>query len=151
LEPLETTQNIHFFIIHFTYNMKGTFFNLKLRSLVAMFFLLGGLFFATNSAKAQSFNWLGETQAVTQLSADIDQMSLDIQNFVPGSSQYKNLQNHIYYYKLVMVTIEGGTTVEVSVNEQLGHVNDQFNEANKFLSKTTLVGLYNDIVLILTN
>lgn len=88
---------------------------------------------------------------MTQLNADIDQMSLDIQNFVPGSPQYDNLQNHIYYYKLVMVTIEGGSTVEVAVNEQLGHVNDQFNEASNLLPKTTLVGLYNDIVLTLTN
>ena len=131
--------------------MKGTFFQLKLRSLVAMFFLLGGLFFATNSAEAQSFNWMTESQAVTALTAEVEQMSLDIQNFVPGSTQYKNLINHMAYYKLILVSVESGVIVETAVNENLGHVNDQYNASKDLLPKNTLVGLFNDAVVLLTN
>lgn len=131
--------------------MKGTFFNFKLRSIVAMFFLLGGLFFSANRAEAQSFNWMTEPQATAQLNTEIDQMSLDIQGFVPGSPQYDNLLNHITYYKLILESIESGTIVETAVNESLGHVNDQFNAGDQFLSKNQLVVLFNDAVILLTN
>lgn len=131
--------------------MKRTFFQLKLRTLVAMFFLLGGLFFSANRAEAQSFNWKNESQAMSTLSSEIEQMSLDIQNFVPGSTQYKNLYNHLSYYKLIAVSIEEGNTVEPAVNSSLLHVNDQFDAANKLLPKNVLAALFNDAVTLLTN
>lgn len=131
--------------------MKGTFFQFKLRTLVAMFFLLGGLFLSANRAEAQTFNWMTESQAVSQLNAEVEQLSLDIQNFVPGSTQYKNISNHLTYYKLIMVSIETGATVPVAVNDNLGHVNDQFDAGDKLLPKDVLVGLFNDAVDLLTN
>lgn len=137
---------------HFYYfNMKKSFFKRNFRALVAMFFLLGGLFFATNRAAAQSYNWKSESQAMAQLQSEMDQLSLDIQNFVPGSTQYKNLINHLAYYKLITVSIEEGHTTETAVNESLGHVNDQYSATKDFLSKTVLVGLFNDAVVLLTN
>jgi hypothetical protein len=131
--------------------MKGTFFPLKMRSLVAMFFFLGALFFSANRAEAQTFNWMNETQAMSQLAAEVDQLSLDIQNFVPGSTPYKDALNHMSYYKLIQVDIEAGSTVESAVNESLLHINDQFDAANKFLSKATLAALFDDAVILLTN
>jgi hypothetical protein len=130
--------------------MKRTFFQPKLRTLVAMFFLLGGMFFSANRAEAQSFNWMTQQEALVQLSAEIEQMSLDIQNFVPGSTQYKNLANHLTYYKLITVAIEEGKIVEVAVNDSLLHVNDQFDAMNKLLNKTTLTGLFDDATVLLT-
>jgi hypothetical protein len=130
--------------------MKRTFFQPKLRTLVAMFFLLGGMFFSANRAEAQSFNWMTQQEALVQLSAEIEQMSLDIQNFVPGSTQYKNLANHLTYYKLITVAIEEGKIVEVAVNDSLLHVNDQFDAMNKLLNKTTLAGLFDDAAVLLT-
>ena len=137
-----------FSLIFFVTIMKRTFF--KLRTLVAMFFLLGGMFFAANRAEAQSFNWMAESQALTQLSTEIDQLGLDLQNFVPGSTQYKNTLNHIAYYKLITASIGQGNNVETAVNAALPHVNDQFSEFNKLLSKNALVVLFNDAVVLLT-
>ena len=130
--------------------MKRTFFQFKLRTLVAMFFLLAGMLFSANRAEAQSFNWMTESQALTELSTALDQLSLDIQNFVPGSTPYKDALNHIAYYKLITESVNAGTPVETAVNESLGHVNDQFDALNKFLAKNALVALYDDAVNLLT-
>lgn len=131
--------------------MKRTFFKRNFRALVAMFFLLGGLFFATNRATAQSYNWKTEADAQTVLLAQVDQLNLDIQNFVPGSSQYKDLQNHIDYYKLIYTDLEDGSSTEAAVNNNLGHLNDRFSATEDFLPKTVIVGLFNDAVILLTN
>ena len=124
---------------------------MKLRTLVAMFFLLGGLFFSANRAEAQSFNWKSESQAMSTLSSEIEQMSLDIQNFVPGSTQYKNLYNHLHYYKLISVSLEEGSTVEPAVNSSLLQVNSQFDAFSKMLPKNVLAALFDDAVTLLTN
>ena len=130
--------------------MKRTFFKIKLRTLVAMFFLLGAMFFSANRAEAQSYNWLNESAALNALNVEIEQMALDIQNFVPGSTPYKNLANHINYYKLILVSIETGTNVETAVNTSLPAVNNNFASENQMLSKSALTTLFNDAVVLLT-
>ena len=131
--------------------MKGTFFNFKLRTLVAMFFILGGMLFSANRAEAQAFNWMNESQAMTQLTTEIEQLSLDLGNFVPGSTQYKNLYNHLNYYKLITVALEEGMSTADATNSSLPHVNDQFDAMSKFLGKQALDLLYADAVTLLTN
>jgi hypothetical protein len=129
--------------------MKRTYFKFTLRTLVAMFFLLGGMFFA-NRAEAQSYNWLNESEAVNKLNTEIDQLALDIQNFVPGSTPYKNMANQIHYYKLIMLELEGGLNTESSASTALPKVNNQFGSENQMLSKTALTNLYNGAVVLLT-
>lgn len=131
--------------------MKRTFFNRNLRALLATAVLLLGLSLFADQASAQSYNWVSEPQAIARLSAEIDQLSLDIQNFVPGSNLYKDLENKIAYYKLISVSIEEGATTGTATTESLPRVNDRFSTAQDFIPKAQLAVLFDDAVILLTN
>lgn len=132
--------------------MKRTFFFSQGRqSLLALFFLLGGMLLSADQLSAQSYNWMTESLAIITLEAEIDQQSLDLTNYTPGSTPYKNILNHLSYYKLIQVSLSEGSSVPQAVDGNLTKVNDQFNTTSGMLSKTALAQLYADAVDLLTN
>lgn len=130
--------------------MKKVFSTIGRPSLLAVFFLLGGLLLTANRAEAQSYNWMTESQALSTLEAEIDQLAIDITNFTPGSTPYKAMANKIHYYKLIHGSVQTGMAVPQAVEVNLGKVNDQFDTTAAMLSKNALVQLYNDAVILLT-
>ncbi|MBL7827194.1 MAG: hypothetical protein JNJ57_11215 [Saprospiraceae bacterium] len=130
--------------------MKRTFFKRNLRSIVATVILLCGLFLSVNRAEAQSYNWVSESIATTKVAEQLDQLSLDIQNFVPGSTPYKNMENQIAYYKLIAVALEDGLPTGTAVSESLPKVNDRFNSTKDFVTKVKLQELFDGAVVLLT-
>lgn len=130
--------------------MKKAFSTIGRRSLLAVFFLLGGLLLTANRLQAQTYNWMTESQALSTLEAEIDQLALDITNYTPGSTPYKNIANHIYYYKIIHGAVQTGMPVPQAVEENLARVNDQFNTTSAMLPKNTLVQLHTDAVTLLT-
>jgi len=132
--------------------MKRTFFFSQSRQpLLVLFFLLGGMLLTADRLAAQSHNWMTESLAISTLEVEIDQQVLDLTNYTPGSTPYKNILNHINYYKLIHNGIEEGSTVQQAVDGSLTKLNDQFNTTSGMLNKTTLAQLYADAVELLTN
>ena len=132
--------------------MKRTFFSPQGRQpLLVLFFLLGGMLLTADRLAAQSHNWITESLAIITLEAEIDQQSLDLTNYTPGSTPYKNILNHLSYYKLIQVSLSEGSSVPQAVDGNLTKVNDQFNTTSGMLSKTALAQLYADAVDLLTN
>ncbi|MBK6998216.1 MAG: hypothetical protein IPH31_26295 [Lewinellaceae bacterium] len=132
--------------------MKRTFFFSQGRqSLLALFFLLGGMLLTADRLAAQSYNWMSESLALNTLEVEIDQQVLDLTNYTPGSTPYKNIMNHIIYYKHIHNGIEEGSTVQQAVDGSLAKMNDEFNTTSGMLNKTTLSLLYEDAVQLLTN
>lgn len=99
--------------------MKGTFVKQIQRSLVAVLLVVGALAFSTTRANAQvtniGHNWLTESEALTALDGAIATFALDQGAYPQGSTPWINATNHIEYYKMIMGSIESGTSVPAAV------------------------------------
>ena len=132
--------------------MKRTFFSPQGRQpLLVLFFLLGGMLLTADRLAAQSHNWMTESLAIGTLEIEVDQLALDLTNYTPGSTPYKNIVNHLNYYKLIHNSISEGSTVPQAVDGNLAKLNDNFNTTSGMLTKAALAQLYADAVDLLTN
>lgn len=146
-----------FYLTHSNFfNMKVTTAKHGLRSIVTAFFLFGALLFSASSANAQTtdadltLNWLTESEALVALDNSVNLFVADQSNWTPGSPQWISNENHIAYYKLIMLSIEEGNTVPVSVGNSLLGLNDDKSAANDLLPQTTLNLLKADATNLLT-
>lgn len=139
-------------------NMKKAFATLGLRSFVAVFFVLGGLFLTPNRAGAQSYNWKTGPEALSELNNQVDQFSIQLSGQTPGTPAYNNSLAHLHYYKEISSEIEGGAAVDQAALNSLSifDVTVSSFKANAettdvTVTKTMVQTLYADAVVILTN
>lgn len=142
--------------------MKRTFAKRGFQSLLAMFFLVGGLFVMTaNRVEAQSTlsapanqTWKAPADAMNTLSAAVNQQHAAMSANPVGSNNYNNALAHAVYYKQIMALIDQGVAVGDAVTQArnglsgIGRTDDEFQGIH--FTKPLLNQLYADAKALLT-
>jgi hypothetical protein len=140
--------------------MKRTIAKLGFQSLVAMFFLLGGLMLS-NSAAAQSIsngqqvgqnlNWHTAQEATTLFKDAVSFWHNQIGQYTPGTSNHTNAVRHAAYFKAIIAQIESGDNVQSAVKNALGAAASLGGEKEAATtSRSVLTAIYNEAVDIAT-
>jgi hypothetical protein len=69
----------------------------------------------SSNTSSKQLQWLTEQEALAALLTQMTAMKAVIANVPPGTSQYNNLANHIYYYRGIYEQILNGVTVADAV------------------------------------
>jgi hypothetical protein len=100
--------------------MKRTFAKRSLQTLVAMFFLMGGLLFVSNSASAQTistslnvsgYSWVAEDEALAILQTRISLIHNQLNGFVIGTPSWNEAMRRSLFYKGIYREINDGSSV----------------------------------------
>jgi uncharacterized membrane protein (GlpM family) len=143
-------------IINFS-NMKRTFAS-GLKTLIALFVLLTGLFFAVNRVEAQTslsgqqnYNWKTVSE-VTGIAKTTVEFWHTQGPFSPGTANYYNQMRHAAFYKSVMNQLAEGASVSTAVNQSLSSAATVGGEKEAaFTSKTVLNAIRQEAIELFTN
>ncbi|MFN9108633.1 MAG: hypothetical protein ACK5XN_00940 [Bacteroidota bacterium] len=144
-------------IINFI-NMKKTF-AFGLRTLVALFVLLSGLFVASEATAQSSLNgsvasttsWLATSDAITVAEAQVAFYHSQ-GPFAPGTSNYNNWLRHAAFYKSIVTKLNEQMSVEEAINQSLIQVATVGGEREAaFTSKEVLQSFKQEAVELLSN
>lgn len=100
--------------------MKRTFAKRSLQMLVAMFLLVGGMLFVSNTASAQSvssslnvsgYSWVAEDEALGILQTRISLIHQQLAGFVIGTASWNEGMRRSVFYKGIYREINDGTSV----------------------------------------
>lgn len=141
--------------INFT-NMKRTFAS-GLKTLIALFVLLAGLFLSVNSAEAQTisgqqnYNWKSASE-VESIAKNQVQFWHNQGPYSPGTTNYYNQMRHAAYFKSVINFLAEGSTVAQAVNNALPAAATVGGEKEgAFTSKTVLNAVKQEAIELFTN
>ena len=123
--------------------MKRTFAS-GLKTLIALFVLLAGLFLA-NTAGAQALNgqqssnnWLPAAEVVQIAKTQVEFWHQQ-GPYSPGTTNYYNQMRHAAYFKAIFTSVEAGTPVGTAVVQSLSEAATVAGEKEAaFTSKTVL-------------
>lgn len=137
--------------------MKRTFAS-GLKSLIALFVLLAGLFLTANRAEAQTslsgqqnYNW--KTSSAVE---GIAKQQVDFWHqqgpYSPGTTGYYNQMRHAAYFKAVMNSLAEGNSVAQAVQQSLSAAATVGGEKEAaFTSKTVLNAIKTEAIELFTN
>lgn len=131
------------------------------RLLVAVLALFGAMTFSATEIQAQStditlmnqsqnFNWISEAEATSLLESQLIVMANNLTTLPPGSPAYKDMVNHITYYKLILGGLGNGLSTMQSTNSNLMNVSNENGSKDASASPINLNLLYQDAVGLLT-
>lgn len=132
-----------------------------LRLFAALFVLFSTWTFSATEAAAQAtdiallnqsqnLNWVSEAEAMAVLEAQLITLADQLAAQPQGSQAYKNILNHLVYYKLIYNDIESGVSTMLATNGNLINVSSQNNSKDDASSPINLNQLYLDAVGLLT-
>ncbi len=132
-----------------------------LRLFAALFVLFSTWTFSATEAAAQAtdiallnqsqnLNWVSEAEAMAVLEAQLITLADQLAAQPQGSQAYKNILNHLVYYKLIYNDIESGVSTMLATNGNLMNVSSQNNSKDDASSPINLNQLYLDAVGLLT-
>jgi hypothetical protein len=142
--------------------MKKAMANHLLRFFAGMFILFGTLMMTASRADAQgldqtigqsqNLNWVSEAEAMVTLDAQLITLANQLANLPQGSQAYKDVLNHLTYYKLIYSDIEtGATTTMLATNGNIYNVSSANGIKDASATPINLGQLYSDAVGLLTN
>lgn len=141
--------------INFT-NMKRTFAS-GLKTLIALFVLLAGLFLSVNSAEAQTisgqqnYNWKTSSEVESIAKSQV-QFWHQQGPYSPGTTNYYNQMRHAAYFKSVVQYLAEGSSVAEAVNNSLSAAATVGGEKEgAFTSKTVLNAVKQEAIELFTN
>ena len=132
-----------------------------LRFFAGMFILFGALMMTASRADAQgldqtigqsqNLNWVSEAEAMATLDAQLIMLANQLPNLPQGSQAYKDVLNHLTYYKLIYSDIETGMSTRLATNGNIYNVSNSNGIKDASASPIDLGQLYSDAVGLLTN
>ncbi len=141
--------------INFT-NMKRTFAS-GLKTLIALFVLLAGLFLTATSAEAQTlsgqqnYNWKSAS-AVESIAKQQVAFWHAQGPYSPGTSNYYNQMRHAAYFKAVVNSLAEGNSVTLAVETSLSAAATVGGEKEAaFTSKTVLNAIKTEAIELFAN
>lgn len=136
--------------------MKRTFAS-GLKTLIALFVLLAGLFLTANRAEAQTlsgqqnYNWktASEVESIAKSQVEFWHQQGP---YSPGTTNYFNQMRHAAYFKSVILRIAEGSTVAQAVEQSLSAAATVGGEKEAaFTSKTVLNAVKQEAIELFTN
>lgn len=125
--------------------------------LFTMLVLFCACLFSASRASAQiasnkSQSWKTESQALGELTVQIDQLLITQSGQTPATPAYLNTESHIVYYKMIHALIAQGKTVPEAISLALGYADTTWlGTDDSSTVQAARTQWYNDALAFLTN